>query len=608
MEENVKRTKITLKESWRVVYTIFRLYYQISPARTVLLFVSGAITGLRSFFYAFLFAKTIDKIMFLAQTQDTDFKKLFPYFGILIAYAVIFEGILGGIYSYCRRFFRVKSSFELDKLLYRHINTLGIQTLENPHIANLIQRSQQWLYDTLEVFMESVNLVTQVVRSVISGGVIVMFAPTIVPIFLIFKFITFIPERYFNRLSFNWYVDNSEERRKRSWIVGYLSDPRQLQEINIVGAFKYLSQKIIDFYQWYHRGILHIVTKREIVRSLLNILGDIVILVGYSFVFMALMVKRITVGIATFQMSAIDNFSGAVGNLLGSIGVFNDLSPKMTDLIELMQLKPAVPDGTVVLPRLQKPPSIDFKNISFRYPNSDINIFENLDLSIQNGEKIAIVGENGAGKTTLIKLIARLYSIQHGEILINGTNLSGLKIDDWYKNIGILFQDFNGYVSLTARENILLGKPMQPTSEERIIEAAKQADAHEFISRFKHGYDEILSERFKNGTRPSTGQWQKIAIARMFYRDAPLLIFDEPTASIDAVSEYKIFNRIYEFFKNKTVIIVSHRFSTVRNADRIIVLSHGKIIEQGTHNALIKRGGTYANAFTLQAEGYQAEK
>jgi ABC-type multidrug transport system fused ATPase/permease subunit len=184
--------------------------------------------------------------------------------------------------------------------------------------------------------------------------------------------------------------------------------------------------------------------------------------------------------------------------------------------------------------------------------------------------------------------------------------LQDIKIADWYKNMGVLFQDFNQYPQLTAKENIYIGNTSEPVDEVAIRLAAQSADALEFIEEFPNKFDQILSEKFKGGIRPSTGQWQKLAIARFFYRNAPLVIFDEPTASIDAISEFNIFNKIYDFFKDKTVIIISHRFSTVRNADRIVVLDHGEIIEEGNHNDLISKNGYYAKAFNLQARGYSA--
>jgi ATP-binding cassette, subfamily B, bacterial len=200
-----------------------------------------------------------------------------------------------------------------------------------------------------------------------------------------------------------------------------------------------------------------------------------------------------------------------------------------------------------------------------------------------------------------------MYQATSGSILINNVNINDLSAESLHANMGVLFQDFNTYSYLNVRDNIMLGKPDAPIDENAIQAAAENADAVEYINNLSQGFDNLLSERYKGGIKLSTGQWQKLAIARFFYRNAPLLIFDEPTASIDAMSEYNIFNRIYSFFKDKTVILISHRFSTVRNADRILVLNHGKIVEEGTHEELMKLGGEYTRSFTLQAEGYKTE-
>ena len=276
----------------------------------------------------------------------------------------------------------------------------------------------------------------------------------------------------------------------------------------------------------------------------------------------------------------------------------------VNEMIEFFD-RPEEEDGHEHFEELSDGPEIKIQDVNFSYPGSDRVVLKGLNLEIKSGEKVAIVGHNGAGKTTLIKLILRFYKPQSGEIFINNKNLNDLMIKDYYKNVSALFQEYNTYSNLTLEENITIGKQKKKHSKDEIRKAAEYADVSDFVSDYKDGYKQILSERYKGGTRPSTGQWQKIAIARFFYRNSPLVIFDEPTAAIDAKSEAKIFNKIYSFFKNKTVIIISHRFSTVRNADRIIVVSKGKIIEQGSHEELMKLKGKYAEAFKLQAEGYQ---
>ena len=268
-------------------------------------------------------------------------------------------------------------------------------------------------------------------------------------------------------------------------------------------------------------------------------------------------------------------------------------------------MKPIVEDGHIELFSSEITPSIRFKDVSFKYPGADKYVIENLSLDIKPGEKIAIVGENGAGKTTIVKLLSRFYKVDKGAVLLDDININDIKIESWYKNLGVLFQDYNTYPHLTLKENIYLGRSYEPIDISKIEIAAHQANVDSFVHDYKKGYDQVLSEKYKGGTRPSTGQWQKIAIARFFYRNSPVVVFDEPTASIDAISEAEIFGKIYDFFKGKTVIIISHRFSTVRNADKIYVLDKGEIIESGNHEELMKLKGKYHKAFNIQAKGYK---
>ena len=242
--------------------------------------------------------------------------------------------------------------------------------------------------------------------------------------------------------------------------------------------------------------------------------------------------------------------------------------------------------------------------MDFTYPGVKTKILRNFSLTINPGEKVAFVGENGAGKSTIIKLLARFYDVTAGEILINNKNIKELEIETWYKNLGVIFQDFIMYED-SAKENIRYGKIYEEMGLEKITEAAKASGAHPFIEKLDKGYEQMLGRMFKGGTDLSVGQWQKIALARGFLRDAPILVLDEPTASIDARAESEIFNKVEKLSKDKTVIIISHRFSTVRNADKIYVIDDGKIVESGSHTELMKINGQYATLFNLQAKGYK---
>lgn len=250
-------------------------------------------------------------------------------------------------------------------------------------------------------------------------------------------------------------------------------------------------------------------------------------------------------------------------------------------------------------------PVIEFKNVWFKYPSTKNFVLKKINFKIDTNEEIALVGTNGAGKTTLIKLLLRFYDPTKGKILINGKDIKEYDLNSYYKLIGVLLQEYSFYNELDVKSNICIGKPNKAGNTKKIIKAAKNAKAHEFIMELDNKYKQILAKQFTGGTKISKGQKQKIALGRMFYRNAPILILDEPTSSIDAMAEQKIFDKIYDFTDDKTVIIISHRFSTVRKAQRIYVLENGEITEEGSHSELLKLDGAYAESFKTQAKGYK---
>lgn len=262
------------------------------------------------------------------------------------------------------------------------------------------------------------------------------------------------------------------------------------------------------------------------------------------------------------------------------------------------------PTKFIPIPKSPTPPVIEFKNVSFKYPKTERYILQDFNLTIQGGEKVAFVGENGAGKTTLIKLLLRFYDVTEGEITINGINIKEINLDQWHKFIGALFQDFIKY-QFTFKENVYFGDLSKANEEKLLKESITKSGASNYLDTLPNGVDQVVGKMFEGGIDLSGGQWQKLALARAFFRDAPILVLDEPTSAIDAKAEYEIFEKVQKLQKNKTVIIISHRFSTVRNADRIIVFDEGKVIEEGNHDKLMKKKGLYAELFEIQAQGYK---
>lgn len=605
-EEKKEKESLSIKEFIKTIVWIFKIYYEISPSKTILLIITRIIRDARGILYSFFYAKLIDELIKVAQSGTKSFESLIPYLVGLLVYYIFISGLVNNIDRYAYRSIKQISRMRLEIMFAQHLNYLGIQNLEDPDVQNRVSRSSDWLQSTFDMLQETIYFISNLVRVFISGAIILSFFPLMIPILIITTIIKFFPDQYFMKKDFRWQVDNSEKRRIAWSDINTVQNSKDLQEISIVGGYEYFKERYFSFFTSFNNGLLKIIKDKEITNFFLLSLESFVGILAYAVIFYRHIQGLFTLGTATFQIQSLGTFSGSLDSMLSSITIMNEYSVKMKDLITLFEMKPAIKDGNIKLPYLETPPSIEFKNVSFKYPKANRYVFKDLSFKIESGEEVALVGHNGAGKTTIVKLLARIYPVTKGQILINGIDINNLAINDWYKNLGVLFQDYNFYSHLSVKENIHLGKPTRELNDKEIIEAAKKADAHNFIMEYKNKYDQIMSEKIEGGIRPSTGQAQKIAIARFFYRNAPLAIFDEPTASIDALSEYKIFNTIYNFFENKTVIIISHRFSTVRNADRILVLEKGKIVEEGTHEQLLtKRNGIYRRSYKLQAEGYK---
>lgn len=310
-----------------------------------------------------------------------------------------------------------------------------------------------------------------------------------------------------------------------------------------------------------------------------------------------------TVGDISMFINSFERARGEISNILNRFNNLFEESLHFNDYLKFMGLKPKVIDSPLAK-SLDKIEVIEFKNVDFCYLPEEPLVLKSVSFKVNPEEKIALVGENGAGKTTIVKLLCRFYDVDKGEILINGENIRNYKIKDLRGQIGAIFQDFNRY-ELTAKENIGFGEVGKIGDTDKIKAAAQKAEAAEFIEKLPQGYDNYLGRRFEGGVDLSIGQWQKVALARAFFREASVLILDEPTASLDAESEYKIFKKFLDLVEGRIALLISHRFSTVKLADRIIVISKGEIKEQGSHQELMVKNGIYAKLFRLQAEAYE---
>jgi ATP-binding cassette subfamily B protein len=312
-----------------------------------------------------------------------------------------------------------------------------------------------------------------------------------------------------------------------------------------------------------------------------------------------------TVGSLTFVAGAFARSRSLIETLFSSFNNIAEQALYIKDLFDFFETQPNIVSVPNALPAPRPIRSgFEFRAVSFAYPGSEQQVLRGLSFRFDAGERIALIGENGAGKTTLVKLLARLYDPTGGAILLDGVDLREYDVDSLRAEIGVIFQDYMRY-DMLVRENIGFGRIQELANQTRVESAARKSLAEPVIAQFKRGYDQMLGRRFENGVELSAGQWQKVALGRAYMRDAQVLILDEPTASLDARAEYEVFQRFADLARGRMAVLISHRFSTVRMADRILVLADGELVEQGTHRHLVALGGRYAELFELQAAGYR---
>ncbi len=595
--------RLSFREFLSSTWWSIKLYWRINPKLATSSIIFGVLVELIQILNTYVFAKVIDILLSVSQGK-LDVSWIYIILLVFFLTSVV-STICGLIENYARRMLQTYSYPKFQELLYKRLQQLGIETLEQPKVNNLIARTQQnWRY--VEMQFQNITEVVGIGTTLVTTGIIILFfSPHLVPLLVVVS----IPYIYFDRKYQKkvWGNDRrlTEERRSAYDSSAMLQTSSMLHELTITGGMPVLEKKFTNFVEKWNKLLssLRASFYRKII--LLRFLRTSVEVYADYLVILRFLAKKMSIGNVTFYIRNVSSFVWKIQDFSDYFSSMYEGSLRVREIKELFEMESKYKDGREVLPILKSGPEITMDDVHFSYPNSKTQVIKGVNLTIKPGEKVAIVGHNGAGKTTLVKLICRFYQVSDGEILANGVNINNLKIASWYKNMGVLFQDYNTYPHLTATENIVIGDIGKSAKKAKIRRAARRADAHNFIKEFEKKYDQILSEKYKGGTRPSTGQWQKIALARFFYRDTPLVIFDEPTAAIDAVSEAKIFNKIYRFFEGKTVIIISHRFSTVRNADRIIVFEKGQVVEQGSHEELMALNATYAKAFRIQAEGYK---
>ncbi|WP_375460408.1 ABC transporter ATP-binding protein [uncultured Enterovirga sp.] len=497
------------------------------------------------------------------------------------------------------------SSNAITLRLMSHAATLDLEQFEDSAIQDGLERARR------QVAWRS-NLISQVLGqaqdalTVVSLAIgLVAYLPWLIALLVLALIPAFLNELHFNRRGYRLAYQRTPERRQVDYLRYLGAGVESAKEIKLFGLNDYLTSRFRTLADRMVAENRSLAVDRAAWGGLFAALGTVAYYAAYAVIVWRTVAGAFTIGDLTFLAGSFLRLRGLIEGLLLGVSQISGQAQHLDDLFSFFQVEPRIRSPAQPAPfPLRMVEGFRFEDVGFRYPGSATWALRHLNLTIRAGEVVALVGENGAGKTTIVKLLARLYEPSEGRILLDGRDLRDYDLEAVRSRIGVIFQDFVRF-DFTAADNIAVGRISERDNRTRIEAAARRSLADGVVSRWPAGYDQLLGRRFADGVDLSGGEWQKIAIARAYMRQAEILILDEPTAALDARAEFEVFKRFGDLAEGRTAILISHRFSTVRIADRILVLSGGEVIESGSHDELVARNGRYAELFELQAAGYR---
>jgi ATP-binding cassette, subfamily B, bacterial len=487
----------------------------------------------------------------------------------------------------------------------KHAAALDLATYEDPVFYDRLERARVQATDRLGMIQSIGRLVQQVITAVSLSVSIIVFSPWLLLLLILGVIPAFLGESHFAFLGYATNFRQTPIRRQLDYLRVLGGSREAAKELKLFGLKEFLIERFTRLSDQIYRENIGLARRRLIAGAFLSMIGTAGYYSAYVFIVWRTIHGVLTIGELTFLSGAIVQASGNIQQIFSTLASIADQALFLTDLLAFFEMRPTIFSKPNALPA-PRPivRGFEFRNVSFRYPGSSRLVLSGLNFQLRPGERVALVGENGQGKTTIVKLMTRLYDPLEGQILLDGIDLREYSLEDLYREIGVIFQDFMRY-EMTARENIAVGQIETLARLEPLQEAARKSMAAPVIERLHCRYEQVLGRRFEGGVDLSGGEWQKVALARAYLRNAQILILDEPTAALDARSEFEVFRRFSELTTGKTAVFISHRFSTVRMADRVVVLENGKITEDGSHEELANLGGRYAEMFELQAVHYR---
>jgi ATP-binding cassette subfamily B protein len=546
----------------------------------------------------------IDEVLRLLETHDGETSLLWKLVAIELALALatdllsrattLIDGLLTDLIS---------NRTSVD--IMRHAATLDLYQFEDAEFYDKMERARRQTSGRGVLMAQLLAQFQSTITLVVLGISVVAFNPWLILLLIVAVIPSFIQENYFNQQKYSLTRSWTPERRELDYLRYIGASDVTAKEVKIFGLADFITNRFDELSMKYYRINRDLSVRRAGWGAFFSTIGSLTYYGAYVLIITQTVNGLITVGTLTFLAGAFRRMQQGLRNILSRFASIGENALYLQDLFDFFEIKPKIADQGESLPFPAKvKEGWVFENVSFRYPGAEQYAIKDLSFTLPVGTRLALVGENGAGKTTLVKLLARLYEPTSGRILLDGRDVREYRLAELRDNVGVIFQDFFRY-QLTVRENIAVGRIESIDSQEQIEESARKSLAADVVAELPGGYDQLLGRRFAGAQDLSGGQWQKIALARAYIRDAQLLILDEPTSALDARAEYEVFQRFSELIEGKSAVLISHRFSTVRMADIILFLEYGQRLEMGSHEALMELDGRYAELFKLQARGYE---
>jgi ATP-binding cassette, subfamily B, bacterial len=600
-------SKIPTKDRYFQIKRALSLIWQSGPvwavARILLLMVQGLLPLLLIYLMKLVLDGVADGLS--ANEKSVAFQQVLFLIGIAGGITLLIA-ILRSVAALVNETQSQMVTDHLFDILHAKSLAVDLEYYENAKYYDTLHRAQQEApYRPTRILNNLVQVGQNGISLIAIAGLLISFNWIIVVVLAVAAIPNVVVRLKYSNKLYNWQRQRTSTDR-RAWYFNFLltrdTHAKELRLFNLGAVFRH---RFRDIRKLLLREKISIAIRRSAANSLTQLIGALIVFGTVGYIAYRTLQGNFTIGDLGMFFMAFQRGNQSVQQLLNAIAGLYEDNLFLTNLYEFLNIRPTIKDP--IHPQSVPHPmqnGIIFQNVSFAYPPGDRMVLKDISLSIRPGEHIGIVGENGSGKTTLVKLLCRLYDPTSGQITWDGKDLRQFRTEALRREISVIFQDYAKY-HLTARENIWFGNIDFDANDERVMGAARHTGAEEIINKLPDRYETILGKWFEKGEELSIGEWQKIALARAFLRDSQIIILDEPTSALDARSEYELFKKSHEIASGKSAILISHRISTVRMADRIYVTDQGGIIEAGTHNELIRRNGKYANLFDLQAQHYR---